>query len=101
MKHAVKMQTAEGDSGSAPEQTTGEPKKPLKPHQCRAYMRRQLAEEFPAIVSGFLKSAREGSCNHVKLATEFLEPRPRVRRPGNQGTATLQRLARRMDEIND
>lgn len=54
--------------------------KPLRPGQCRAYMRRTLAHEFRGIVDGFVKGARSGSCQHVKLATELLEPRPRAKR---------------------
>lgn len=45
---------------------------PLRPSQCRAYMRRELAREFRGIVKGFVDGAKKGSCQHVKLATELV-----------------------------
>ncbi len=45
---------------------------PLRPSQCRAYMRRELAREFRGIVEGFVDGAKKGSCQHVKLATELV-----------------------------
>lgn len=44
----------------------------LRPSQCRAYMRRELAREFRGIVEGFVDGAKKGSCQHVKLATELV-----------------------------
>ena len=61
--------------------------KPLRPSQCRSYMRRELAAKFPEIVKGFVKGAKAGSCAHVKLATELLaqpDRKPR-RRKGSAG----------------
>ncbi len=49
----------------------------LRPSQCRAFMRRKLAAAFPCIVQGFVREAASGSCAHVKLASELLEPAPR------------------------
>jgi hypothetical protein len=60
--------------------TTTVDDKPLRPAQCRAYMRQTLATEFRTIVDGLVKGARSGSCQHVKLATELLEPKPRAKR---------------------
>lgn len=59
--------------------------KALRPAQCRRYMRKRLAEEFPGIVQGFVDGAKTGSCAHMKLATELLgEPeRVRSRRKGS------------------
>ena len=68
---------------------------PLRPGQCRAYMRRTLATEFRGIVEGFVKGAKSGSCQHVKLATELLEPRPRAKK-SQSGRRTLERW---LDEI--
>jgi hypothetical protein len=64
------------------------PKKPLRPAQCRAYMRRTLAREFPSIVQGFVEGAKKGSCQHVKLATELLEEPARRRVRAQKGTVT-------------
>lgn len=50
-----------------------EPEKPLRPAQCRAFMRKHLAGAFPKIVEGFVNQAETGSCMHVKLASELLE----------------------------
>ena len=55
---------------------------PLKPNQCRAYMRRELAREFRGIVKGFVAGAKRGSCQHVKLAAELLETPKRAPRRG-------------------
>lgn len=68
----------------------------LRPAQCRAYMRRTLASEFKGIVAGFVKGAKAGSCQHVKLATELLEPRPKAKR-SQSGRRTLERW---LDELD-
>ena len=78
-------------AGAAPE-GTGESaraaERPLRPSQCREYMRRVLAREFRGIVQGFVQEARSGSCQHVKLATELVTtpPRRQVRRKGTLAT---------------
>jgi hypothetical protein len=46
----------------------------MRPGQCRSYMRKTLAKEFKGIVDGFVAAAKEGSCPHLKLATELLKP---------------------------
>ena len=71
---------------SEPEPSVKKP--PMRPAECRAYMRRTLAERFPEIVDGFVKGAKSGSCPHVKLATEFLEVR-RTAQPAKTGRAVL------------
>ena len=75
-------------------------KPPLRPAQCRAYMRKELAREFRGIVDGFVKGAKSGSCQHVKLATELLESKKRPD-PMRSGRNTLKRLVRRMEQIQD
>ncbi len=75
---------------------TGTTAKPLRPGQCRAYMRQALAREFDGIVKGFVESAKSGSCPHVKLATELLEPRPRVK-PEKSGRRTILRWVDEME----
>ena len=66
---------------------------PLRPAQCRAYMRRELAREFRGIVKGFVDGAKKGSCQHVKLATELVSaPERRQKR----GKSVVRKL---MDEI--
>ena len=70
--------------------------KPLRPAQCRAYMRRTLAREFQGIVEGFIKGAKSGSCPHVKLATELLEPPPRKKRV-RSGRRTIERWVQEME----
>ena len=72
----------------------------MRPAQCRADMRRELAREFPEIVQGFVKSAKRGSCQHLKLATEFLDAKKKPE-PMRSGRNTLKRLVRRMQEIQD
>lgn len=56
------------------------PKRPLRPGECRAYLRRSLARAFPAIVQGFVNEAMEGSCQHLKLAAEITQSGKRVRK---------------------
>ncbi len=56
--------------------------KPLRPSQCRAYMRQTVAAEFRGIVKGFVESAKQGSCQHVKLATEMMATPKRTRLSG-------------------
>ena len=46
----------------------------MRPSGCREYMRKQLAQEFPGIMEGFVEAAKTGSVQHVKLATELLKP---------------------------
>ncbi len=67
--------SASGRGHEPPEPVAVKP--PLRPGQCRAYMRQVLAQEFRGIVDGFVESAKSGSCQHVKLATELLRPTPK------------------------
>ena len=53
---------------------TKEDKRLMVPGGCRAYMRKTLVREFPAIVQGFVEAAKTGSCPHVKLVTELMRP---------------------------
>ncbi len=80
-------QSAGGHSGQETSQERALP--PLKPGQCRAYMRRTLAREFRGIVDGFVKGAKRGSCQHVKLATELLNAPGRRRADGRGQVARL------------
>ena len=59
----------------------------MRPSECRNRMRRTLAKEFDAIIDGFVKAAKKGSCPHVKLATELLKP-IRTGPSRKKGTAT-------------
>lgn len=86
---AGRRRQPESAAGSAEGVEQEAKKKPLAPGQCRAFMRRTLAEEFPGIVDGFVKQAKRGSCQHVKLATELLEPRRRQKRV-DDGRAVLE-----------
>lgn len=79
-----------GQDGNTEPHPVLERQRPLTPGQCRAYMRRRLAHEFQGIVNGFIESARAGSCQHVKLATELLEPRKRQTKKA-EARGTLQR----------
>ena len=50
----------------------------MRPSECRRHMRKTLAREFENIVDGFVKAAKKGSCQHVKLATELLKSERKV-----------------------
>ena len=67
---------------------------PLRPSQCRAYMRRELAREFRGIVEGFVDGAKKGSCQHVKLATELVGTPERQQR---RGKSVVRKLIEEME----
>lgn len=67
---------------------------PLRPSQCRAYMRRELAREFRGIVEGFVDGAKKGSCQHVKLATELVGAPARQQK---RGKSVVQKLIDEME----
>lgn len=71
-----------------------EPEKPLKPAQCRAFMRRHLATAFPRIVEGFVNQAETGSCMHVKLASELLETRRKANGSASSGKNSAREVLR-------
>ena len=48
-------------------------KKVLKPAECKKHIQERLAQNFEAIVEGFVEEAKKGSCPHVKLANELLQ----------------------------
>jgi len=64
-------------------------KKPLRPKQCHKYMQNELAAQFPGIVTGFISEALKGSCPHMKLAVELLEPAKVDARRGKSSIHTL------------
>jgi hypothetical protein len=60
-------------------------KKVLKPAECKKHIQEKLAQNFEAIVDGFVEEAKKGSCPHVKLANELLDKAA----PGKKGPAEL------------
>ncbi len=68
--------------------------KPLRPTACRTYLRRQLANSFPAIVRGFVKQAESGSVQHLKLTTELLEKPVKQRKGKGSALLLLEKLER-------
>ena len=72
--------------------TIPRPEKALKPAQCRAFMRRHLAEAFPKIVEGFVNEAEKGSCPHVKLASELLESKRKAVGGGSRKNSAREAL---------
>ena len=78
-----------------PAAEAGEPERPpkaLRPGQCQKYLQRKLAENFAAIMEGFVKEARKGGCAHVKLAVELLEPAKPARRRKSSAQRFLEEL---------
>jgi hypothetical protein len=55
------------------------PEKPLRPHQCRKHLRETVAAAYRDIVAGFVDQAKNGSCQHLKMATEVVESPKRTR----------------------
>ena len=76
-----------------PEQVAVE-ERPLRPNQCRAYLRNAVAKEFRGIVQGFVEGAKSGSCQHVKLATELVRTPERKR---VSGRGQVQRLVEQLE----
>jgi len=73
-----------------------EPKrKALRPGQCRTHMRNELAKEFREIVEGFVAAAKSGSCPHVKLANELLQP---IRRNVSRRKGSVARYMEELDK---
>jgi hypothetical protein len=69
-------------------------KRILRPAGCRSYMRKELAEEFPEIVDGFVEAAKTGSVPHVKLATELLKP---TRKATTRKKGSVAKLLEKLD----
>ena len=61
----------------------------LYPAGCREHLRKALAREFEEIAEGFVKAAKSGSVQHLKLATELLKP-------NRKGTTRRQSTAARI-----
>ena len=91
-KKAAGPATAVRRAGIAEEGAAEE--RPLRPSQCRAYMRNALAREFRGIVDGFVEGAKSGSCQHVKLATELVQTAARKRASGR---GQVQRLVEQLE----
>ena len=89
----VKPGEAQRDEGPPRRKSEAE-EPPLRPEQCRAYMRRTLAREFRGIVQGFVEGAKAGSCQHVKLATELMKTPTRTR---VRGRGDVQRLLEKLE----
>jgi hypothetical protein len=53
--------------------------KPLRPSQCRTYLRKTVAGAYRDIVKGFVTQAKSGGCQHLKMATEVIESSKRTR----------------------
>lgn len=72
--------------------------KPLRPSQCRRYLRTELAGSFRGIVKGFVKQAKSGSVQHLKVATALLEERGTKRQRGKGPAELLLDQMRRASE---
>lgn len=59
---------------------------------CRAYLQRELMRQYPEIVQGFLKEAKKGSCQHLKLVQEMLE----MEKTAKKRPKAVEQLLRRM-----
>ena len=71
-------------------------KRIMQPAGCRSYMRKRLADEFPKIVDGFIDEAKKGSCTHVKMATELLQP---TRKGTTRKKSVLKKLLEDMRKV--
>jgi hypothetical protein len=69
----------------------GSGRRPSTVRGCRAYLQRELMRQYPEIVQGFLKEAKKGSCQHLKLVQEMMEAEKASKRP-----KVVEQLLRRM-----
>ena len=76
-------------------------KKPLKPHQCRNHLRKTVAAAFRDIVAGFVEEAKSGGCQHLKMATEVVESKKRVKKSLRPKSVTEQLLEELEREFSD
>lgn len=96
---AKRTQVAKLPEKDAPEPKAASEERLLRPGQCRSHMRKILAKEFPEIVQGFVKEAKSGSCQHVKLATELLASKPRARKP-RPGSRIFDQWAEELEKVS-
>jgi hypothetical protein len=78
-RRPVKQPVAATPLGAVTEIEAKAPEKPLRPSQCRKHLRKAVAEAYRDIVRGFVGQAMSGSCQHLKMATEVVEPEKRVK----------------------
>ena len=71
-----------------------EPGRPLRPAQCRRWLRNTLAENLPQLTRRFLKDTTPRSCAHMKLVTELIETPERRSRGGGR---SVERLIRELE----
>ena len=76
---AAKPLAAEDVVGALPRVEIVAPERPLRPSQCRTYLRKTVAAAYPEIVDGFVTQAKSGGCQHLKMATEVVESPKRTR----------------------
>lgn len=67
----------------------------LETKQCQRHLERRLRAEFRQIVEGFMEQAKQGSCAHMRLATELLEE---ARKADLEKKGTVHRLLEEMGE---
>ncbi len=72
---------------------------PLKPSQCRNHLRKAVAGAYRDIVEGFIKQAKAGGCQHLKMATEIVGPKQggTMSRGKDPAVRYLEKLEREMD----
>jgi hypothetical protein len=56
------------------------PARPLKPGQCRRWLRRALAEQLPGMVQSFVDSKAKVSAQDIKLVMGLLEETEKKKR---------------------
>lgn len=56
-----------GESETSGPEAAGAVVKAPRPRQCRAFVRKRIAERMPAMVEMLMKQANEGSLGHLKI----------------------------------
>ena len=60
------------------------PVRPLKPGQCRRWLRRALAEQLPGMVQSFIESKAKVSAQDIKLVMGLLEETEKKNKRGRR-----------------
>jgi hypothetical protein len=94
MKTANRRRLEAPLGGDGAEMVTGPrvKEKPLRPHECRTHLRKAVAAAYRDIVAGFVLEATGGGCQHLRMATEIVESKKRVRKVVRPKSVTAQLL---------
>jgi len=89
-KPRIEKQGAMEVPGSSPDAA----ERRLRPSQCAAYLRRELAHSFRGIVHGFVQQATSGSVPHMKETMHLLDSQTTPKKRKGSAQRLLEELER-------